>query len=551
MDRYQTAALLFLLATGRAAEQPDRTSSIAGQVLNSTTGAPLRRAAVTILMDGREDVRGMAPTDADGHFLLRLLPAGRYRIEVSKPGYAVMNYGARFPTAPGQIITLGQNENKSGLVIRLPRLGSISGSVLAVGGAPAIGALVQSYIRAYSGGKQVWVPARQGHADGRGRYRIHHLSPGQYIVRAAQPRIPGQKGSKESGAPDPPAGQLEPAPTYYPAATSEGEAAPVELGPAGAVANVDIAIQEMLPIRLAVKAQLIAPQSGDSRNTAPVAPPYLNAWLTAEGITDVPLQSLLLSTERYYESRVGQPGRYVLTGMGVAGGRRYYARQEVNLTGGSAEISLSFAPGEDLNGRIRVTGPSQAPLSKLQVRLRNVESLFLRLSSDAIQADGTFTIHEVPSGIWNVSIEPMPEGSYLQLLRSGEQDVLSSGTLITESPREPLDIVIGAHGAELRGRISEGVATIVLAAPQGAMASRLSQYATAGVDESGHFAFTGLTPGAYRILAFEELAPQAWADPEFLKDYSDRGTLVDLSEGPAAEVQIAAIPGSSSGRGVR
>lgn len=510
---------------------------------------------MTILLEGRDDVRGMAPTDADGHFLLRLLPAGRYRIEVSKPGYAAMNYGARLPAAPGQIITLGPNENKSGLVIRLPQLGSISGSVLAVGGAPAIGAFVQSYVRAYSGGKPVWVPARQDYVDGRGRYRIHHLSPGQYIVRATQPRTPGQRGIKEASPSEKLAGQLEPAPTYYPAAVAEGKAVPVELGPGGAITNVDIAIQEMIPIRLAVKAQLPAvstPAASEPNNRGQGPPPYLIVWINpVEGASDFLHHSFTLSTDRHSESRALQPGRYILSGMGRVEGRPHFARQEVNLNGGTVEINLPFTPGEELRGRLRISGPSKDPLTKFQVRLRSAENMFIRLSSAGVQADGSFLIPGVPPGLWNVSVEPMPKGAYLQSVRSGDQDALAAGTLTTNLPLEALEIVISLRGAELRGQITEGVATVVLAAPQGERASRLSLYATSGVDESGRFEFIGLTPGTYRFYAFEELAPQAWADPEFLRNYPDSGTLVELKEGPAEEIQLKAVPGSSGRKGGR
>ncbi|MGC4048828.1 MAG: carboxypeptidase-like regulatory domain-containing protein [Paludibaculum sp.] len=74
MRPQQTAAILLILIMRPTGGQPQRTSSISGQVLNATTGEPLRRAAVTILMDGREDVRGMAATGDAGQFLLRLLP---------------------------------------------------------------------------------------------------------------------------------------------------------------------------------------------------------------------------------------------------------------------------------------------------------------------------------------------------------------------------------------------------------------------------------------------------------------------------------------------
>ncbi|MGC4048829.1 MAG: hypothetical protein QM757_04820 [Paludibaculum sp.] len=113
---------------------------------------------------------------------------------------------------------------------------------------------------------------------------------------------------------------MEPAPDLLPSAIAEGKAAQVELEPGEAIANVDIAIQEMLPIRLAIKAQLAAapaPPASEPNNPGERLQPYLIVWISpAEDVMDVPHQSFVLSTERRYESRALQPGRYVLHGNG-------------------------------------------------------------------------------------------------------------------------------------------------------------------------------------------------------------------------------------------
>src|ERR1035437_1642591 len=91
--------------------------SIAGRVVNSVTGAPVKRAEVSIVVDGRTDLRGTAPTDADGRFVCNSLPAARFRLSVQKNGYASMDYGATHPYMAGQVVVLATGERKTGLVI--------------------------------------------------------------------------------------------------------------------------------------------------------------------------------------------------------------------------------------------------------------------------------------------------------------------------------------------------------------------------------------------------------------------------------------------------
>lgn len=56
MVRYKLSVVLLILGMGRAFAQPERSSSIAGRVVNSVTGAPLHRATVEITLEGRDDV---------------------------------------------------------------------------------------------------------------------------------------------------------------------------------------------------------------------------------------------------------------------------------------------------------------------------------------------------------------------------------------------------------------------------------------------------------------------------------------------------------------
>lgn len=553
MVRHLICALPLFLASSPAAAQPDRTSSIAGRVVDATTGAPLRRAAVTIVLDGRNDVRGMAPTDADGQFLLRLLPAGRYRIEIFKPGYAVMNYGARFPSNPGQIVTVGPNENKSGLIIRLPQLGAITGSVVAPGGGPAKGAMVQAYRRVYRRGLMDWSPEGGARTNNAGQYRIIHLPAGQYIVSARQSEPPPDDKPTPVFPPEPAPRQV-PALTFHPATPVRGEAAPIPLGTAGEAMGINVAIQEMEPIRLSLP--FFGLPGGNSTfvqraNGVFAARPFIPARIRAiNGESGYRLQ-IAAGSERRFETLALAPGRYVIASATEAAGALYSARQEVSLTGGTLEVPLYFRPAQPLKGHVRLEGPNSGTPSKMSVRLSGSEIGLLRVESAKVQPDGSFSIPAVAAGVWELAVDGIPAGGHLKSATLGRSDVLNSDLLVTNDNREPLEIVVSTVSAQLRGRVDDSRATVVLAAPQGERAGRPRFFFTAGLDEDGNFEFRALPPGAFTIYAFEELAPQAWLDPEFLPHYSGQATPVELREGRAPEIAVKTIVGSTATRRVQ
>ncbi|QOY88106.1 carboxypeptidase-like regulatory domain-containing protein [Paludibaculum fermentans] len=543
--------MLVILGAVGSAGQVERNSSIAGRVLNETTGAPVRRALVSIVMEGRENVRGTAPTDGEGQFLLRALPPGRYFIGASKNGYGPVDYGARKPGGPGQVISIGANENKSGLIIRMPQLSAITGSVTGVGGGPATGSYVQAFRRSFPRGKPEWVYAGGANADDRGEYRIFHLPPGQYVVAARQNQFlpPQVMRPGEPGEPEP---RAMPALTYHPSSVIEEEAGAVDLKPGAEMTDVDIALQEMAPVRLSVRVQAppeVEASHSEMNGGGPGPRMYLPVWLQrVGGSTGNQAQALSASSEQRYQAQALLPGRYIVSSMTEAEGKKYSARQEITISGGAVEVTLTLTPSIYLSGHVHLVGPNAGPLSNMTVGLVSGENAPMGVENAKVEPDGSYVLKGVPPGLWDIVVEPIPKGGYLKSMMLGKMDVLTKDMFITAETRDPLDIVVSTRGADLHGHVEEGFATTILAAPQGELAHVLSFYAASGVDENGDFDFRALTPGSYKIYAFEEMAPQAWLDPEFLKNYPDSGTSVELQEGRAPDLKVKAIPGSGGAR---
>src|SRR3989442_629573 len=130
--RRLAAALAAASFFGIAVEaQP--TILIHGRVVGADTGDPLVHARVVIF----NDATPLPPifSDARGQFSSGPLPQGRYRLTVTKAGYALTSANRLDLAADG-------------VDVRMPRSGAIAGRVLDAFGDPAAGVQVQLLTRA-------------------------------------------------------------------------------------------------------------------------------------------------------------------------------------------------------------------------------------------------------------------------------------------------------------------------------------------------------------------------------------------------------------------
>jgi len=525
--------------------------SISGRVVNSATGAPVRRAEVSISVDGHRDVWGTAPTDGDGRFVCRFLPAGRYRLGAAKNGYAPMDYGATRPFMAGRVVVLAAGEQKKSIDIQLPQLAVITGTVTDVDGTPAPRASVQPLRREFQRGKAAWVQAGWANSDSEGHYRLFHLMPGKYLVTAKkfdQPPLPPAPPGQEDGA-----DRLAYMTTFYPGTLERQQARQIVVGPGETVENIDIPLIQSRPVVLEVEAESPVPApppvvpdqpAADGSPAPPPSPP--NQFVQLSLVEEIPGGSngaqlgggFPIGAQSTFNDL--QPGRYVLSGEVTVDGRLYTARENLDLAGGSVRVNLRFAPAVDLAGHVRIEGaPESAAGGRVFLVAGDGSN---RSGAEAhVQPDGSYVLRNVPPGVWDIGFDPLPKGGYLKSMLLGDVDVLRADMNVTAETNAPLEIVVSRAGAQLSGKVEGGLARAVLAAPQGAEAGVLSFYTLATVDEHGAFEMNSMTPGEYRLYAFEDLAYGAWFDPEFLQPYAERGTPVELKAGSKLEVTVQAI----------
>src|SRR3989475_5637626 len=168
---WMAASVVFLLQLAALAtqQQPAR-GSIEGVVERAGTGEPIAGAEIRVMrvaMPVEEDRVGprmavvftgsdpFAPvpaiTDREGHFLLKDLEPGSYKITAARNGYTKQEYGQRIPAGAGKGVTFGGGENPQDLAFLFISRRAINGRGEKDGGEPTTRARLQLLPGAYRG----------------------------------------------------------------------------------------------------------------------------------------------------------------------------------------------------------------------------------------------------------------------------------------------------------------------------------------------------------------------------------------------------------------
>jgi hypothetical protein len=215
-------------------------------------------------------------------------------------------------------------------------------------------------------------------------------------------------------------------------------------------------------------------------------------------------------------------------------------------------VSLIVTPGFTLPGRLVVEGqqPSTANQNQNAPRIR----VMLRTDSPqaggappaaAVQTDGTFSLEQVGRDDYRVSVSGIPRNGYVKMARYGATDVMSEGLRLDRQPTGVLDILVSTNTGIADGTVQnekqEPAANVVVVLVPEALRSRLDLYKTASTDAVGHFHAEGIAPGDYRAFAWEDVENGAWQDPDFLRQFEDRGRRVTISENGTANLELRLI----------
>lgn len=435
-------------------------------------------------------------TDDQGRFTFQALPAGRFTMTASKPGFVDNTYGAKRPGRPGTPIQLADGQAFNRATITLPRGGVITGVVVDEIGEPASGTQVRVLRYVMRTGERVLQDAGRDTADDRGIYRIFQLQPGEYIVNA-EPRNMS-------------VGDLR--------------------------ASISTEVQALLQ-----QAQSLSGRGGGAPDMTAIASLAASGGGSAVMDRVAQLQAQLAQAEQ-------QPS--------TAYAPVYYP----GTTSASGATSVTLAAGEERSGvdfqlqlvpTTRVTGivagPNGTPPAGTQVALlpadrASLPGLFaFAINQTRVGPDGRFTFTNVTPGQYSLQAratvrEPQGGGSSQNSPvngfvagRGGANGPLQAGA-ISQVLWAAADVAIGGQpvpelvltlqpGMTLGGRVEFDAGSTPLPTDltriRVNLATRGSQLFEIGgtppgqTDSTGHFTIAGVAPGRYTINA--TIAPQAAA----------------------------------------
>jgi uncharacterized protein (DUF2141 family) len=572
-------------APGRDAAKPAPTGTavIAGTVVNDDSASqPVRRVRVWIASSDRQITRTTVSDDA-GRFSFSGLPAGRYSLSATKQGYVNFSYGARRANRPGIALVLGDDQQLTGLSLRLVRGSVITGTLVDQNGEPFSGANVNAMRHAFAGTGRTLVPAGSSQTDDRGQYRIWGLPAGDYIVSAtvgflaaARPdmdiarvtdadvkRALGEIGGAARPSPavstatstDARASASRTvgyAPVFYPGTFVAVQATPVKLGIGEERTGIDFSLS-LVPTAK-VEGTVVVPEGINAPS------------LMVQMIGNNP-QGLLLDTfRRSTPTSNGNfafagvpPGSYTIAVRAIPPakpgarmpaapppGPTHWAMADVTVDGRDISgVSMTLQPGLTVSGTLEFEGTTAPPdRARFRVNLVAVQApgeVSVGAPTATPDANGAFTIAGVTPGRYRLMASfPTPRPDTTWQLKSSM--VAGRDTLDA-----PIDLREGTDGAVITftDRVSELTGIIQDAAGQPAPEyhvvvfsadkshwgpqSRRIRSVRPGAD--GKYLFANLPPGDYLLTAVTDIEPGEWFDPALLDQLARASIKVSLAEG--------------------
>lgn len=548
-----------LAAAGQAPEQKCR---VEGNVFNSVTGQPVRKARLTLApAKGGDPVTGA--TNAQGMYVLANVAPGEYVLNVSRDGYLPQRYGAKKPgdEEKGDTLSLAPGSVKTRLDLKMTPLGAIRGHIRDEDGDPVRQVEVAAMQYGYGPAGKALQVRGNSQTDASGEFRIFDLPPGKYYLRATplSSQVPGAAQEAEAYAT-----------MYYPNATQPTGAAAIAVAAGQEQRGVDLILH---PVSTAfIRGRVVTPVGGENC-VAAIESGADGAELSDAGASFTSMSGAVIlfdsggmpgspNAEEFmfpggskvdkdgkFEFRSVPVGKHTLTGSCNVGKQRYRTKMPIQLeAAGLDNVELRPVGPSTMSGQVRVEGESKSKATETRVWLSEmgIGMLFGGTTPEhapdgTVGENGAFTFRELPPNLYHINVQA-PQDVYVKSIAYGGRDVRESGVdLSAGGMSAAVEVVLSANGGAVEGSVENGEGAKVTLIPSDPKQARtLARAVMAGTD--GHFSFPAVAPGLYKLFAWEDAdVNAALYDAEFRKPFEGKGQSVDVAEKQKTTVQLKVI----------
>jgi protocatechuate 3,4-dioxygenase beta subunit len=488
---------------------------VEGRVVDLVSGQTLQNARL-ILSGDNGYARGT--TDNSGNFKLDDVPAGDYRVEVTREGY-VWSRRQSGPT----MLTLVPGQQLKNVSFGLLKTSAITGRVLDGNGDPAAGIAVAALTLEYRNGRRgltVRPSIRPGSrlmvsTDRDGEYRLYGLEPGDYYLRVTT-------GATTS--------------LYYPGTTDPNLAAPLQVQAGRDLVAGDFRLRRVpeYSFRFAITdAQAL------SRATEPF-PWYIRPRDPASVAGWTSIRISPIGGNRFQGAAL-PAGAYELSWM-VPFAPFLFGHLVFDIKDGDVDAgTLTVTTGVTLNGTIRMSEPKAMSLRLIPTNGSQMNRLAYT------STDGAFSIGNVTEGDYWITLEVLPRDAYIQSIHYATRPAGDGDITVGKEAQGTLEVVIAGTGGIATGTVRNErgepipFASVLIFPARGRPRSP-ALIKIAETDARGVFTVYGLAPGAYRAMAWDDALPHLHSDPAFMDSIEVRATGFTILEKLSTVLDLRVAP---------
>jgi hypothetical protein len=516
---------------------------VSGTVVDYVTGQPLPGIALTLTSDKESASSQSTLSSKNGQFAFPSVPAGKYILSGSGPGYRAqgLNQHGSFFTG----VAVAPNLDASNVLFRMQRDASIQGHVIDDQNEAVRNATVQLFMVDDSAGVRRVATETNAGTNDQGVYHFPHLAPGTYYVAVSarpwyaqyQPHGPhSQPRDVESAA----HAQEEVAQfdvayalTFYPDAVDSSQANAITLQ-SGDRTTADVAMRAVPAVHLRIRSDG-APQSGPA--------PGLKQRVFDSLLIPVFGATIFGFSQGAYEVGGLAPGHYVVELERAAagnepGGRGWFRDVDVY---GDMEISAADSPAmATVTGLVTYEG-GLSPTGSAYVTLRNRDSGEEWTSE--VSSKGLFGLqnNELHPGTYEVALY---NAAKFFITRIVAQNAKVQGSEVTLTPGSSAKLVFTAThvSATITGTVMHDdkpfAGALVLLVPEDAV-HHTELYRRDQSDSDGTFTLPQVPPGRYTAVAIQNGWTMEWGNAEVLEPYLAKGEKITIGD-KSATVKLQA-----------
>ena len=520
----------------------DQTCTVSGIVTRSQDNAPLKNATVQLVNDADREHQIATRTTADGRFELKNVPAGQYKLNVSRNGYVAQELNQKKPGDPGATLTLRPAQRISDLIFKLGRAAVITGKVYDEDGEPVAGVSVRAMRQVYADGRKGFTTTNFQQTNDLGEFRIFGLAPGRYYISAELTSRNRIVGDREFSGSEKSRGEKGYARIYYPSALEVARASSIYVKEGDEIPSVDIFMKEVVVYRVRGKVQYLLPHRG-TRDT------QLMVMRRGQKIDwDFVGAQEVVKTDNTFQIPELVPGEYTISAQFFDEGKFYSTQEDVDVVNADVDgLTLIIGPGVDIPGHLLWDGKPSLEGERATINLVPDQTGSWAWGGQAhVEETNQFMLKEVQQGTFRITVDGISKDCYIKQIQLGETALPDHVLHVKRGSAGQLAITINSKGARLQGMVvndeSTPVAGVwVVGVPEESKRGLLYLYKSVTTDQYGHYDLRGLAAGKYSIFAWDGVERGEWEDSEFLKTNGVKGVTVEMSDGDVTTADLQVV----------